>query len=104
MNIKEVLRTNTYITGFIIALVAPVITLLLMIPLIRLIMQVTGNNHFVDNQGILLLGIIPNILFIRYFMVKAQDEKTAKGLMVITAILVILFFMFIHNHSIELPF
>jgi hypothetical protein len=104
MNMKEVLRTNTYITGFIIALVAPVITLLMLIPIIRLIMQVTGNNHFVDNQGILLLGIIPNILFIRYFMVKVQDEKTAKGLTVITTILVILFFMFIHNHSFELPF
>jgi hypothetical protein len=104
MNIKSFVRSNTYSTGFIIALLVPAITLLLLIPFIRLIMQISDNNHFIDNQGILLLGIVPNILFIRYFMVKAQDEKTAKGLTVITTIFVILFFIFIHNHTFEFPF
>ena len=77
---------------------------MLLVPLFRLIMKVSGNNHFVDNQGILLLSIIPNILLIRYFIVKTHDEKTSKGLLFVSTVLVILFFIFIHNHPFEFPY
>ena len=104
MNVRTILRTNTYITGIIIALTAPIITLILLVPIFRLIMQVSGNNHFVDNQGILLLSVVPNILLIRYYIVKAQDEKTGKGLLAASMVLVVLFFIFVHNHPFEFPF
>jgi hypothetical protein len=104
MSIRNLLRTNTYVTGIVIALLSPAITELMLIPVFRILMQLTGNNHFINNQGILLLSVVPNILFIRYFIVKAHDEKTIKGLVVITTALIILFFVFIHNHPFEFPF
>ena len=103
MNFRNILRSNTYLTGIAIAMIAPVITLILLVPIFRLIMQLSGNNHFVDNQGVLLLSIVPNILLIRYFTVKAHDENTGKGLVAVSLVLVILFFMFIHNHPFEFP-
>lgn len=104
MSIKNFLRANTFISGAIIALVTPLITLVILVPLIRLIMQLSGNNHFTDNQGILLLSIVPSILLVRYYLVKAQDLNTAKGMVAITTGLVILFFIFVHNHPFEFPF
>lgn len=104
MNIKSILNNDNYIAGLVIGLFAPLFTLVLLLPLIRLIMYLTGNNHFVDNQGILLLCIIPNILILRYLFVKKNHEKSIKSLIALSALLVILFFAFVHNHPFEFPF
>jgi len=104
MNFRNFLRANTFTSGIIIALVTPALTLILLVPLFRLLMHLTGNNHFTDNQGILLLSIVPNILLMRYFLIKVHDENTAKALLAVSTGLVILFFIFIHNHPFEFPF
>jgi hypothetical protein len=103
MNIKSILNNDTYISGLIIGFLSPLVTLVLLVPLFRLIMYLSGNNHFVDNQGILLLSIIPNILILRYLFLKAHHEKSVKSLVALSTLLVILFFAFVHNHPFEFP-
>ncbi|NVO20469.1 MAG: hypothetical protein HXX13_12275 [Bacteroidetes bacterium] len=104
MNLRKLLRSNTYLTGILIGIISPIPTIAILALLFRLIMHLTGNHTFIDDRGILLLGIVPDILLIRYFLIKANDEKTARSLVFVTAVLVILFFMFIHNQPFNLPF
>lgn len=103
MDLKRIFRNNSYLAGIIQGIVFPLITLAIILPLFRWIVHVTGNNHITDNNGILLLSFVPNFILLRYQMIKMDNEKTGKGLMVISALLIFFFFMFIHNRSFEFP-
>ena len=103
MEIKQLFRTNSYLPGIIQALLLPVLSTALLLPLFRLLIHLTG-FQFIEDSGILLLSSIPNLLLMRYYLVKAQLEKTGRGMIVVTALEIFLFFAFIHGHPFTFPF
>ncbi len=102
MEIKKLFEINSYLSGFIQALLMPALGTALLLPFFRLLIRLTG-SHFIDDSGILLLSIIPNLLVMRYYIIKAGLENTGRGIIVVTLILVVLFFAFIHGHSFAFP-
>jgi hypothetical protein len=89
------IKKDKYINGIIMAILLPVITSCLVLPAGRLL-------TFFDSN-ILLLSLIPNLLFMRYYIVKAQFERTGKGILIITVLLMAAYFIFAHGHPFNLP-
>jgi hypothetical protein len=103
MSLKTFLRSDTYFTGIILALILPILSALLILPAGRIIIASSKSLHFFDS-GLFLLCLIPNLLFMRYFMVRVKEEKTGKALLALTVLLILLFFIFVHGHPFNLPF
>lgn len=102
MKIKEVFSRDSYLHGALLALLVPVLAILIIIPAGRLVLMTTESLSFYDS-GILLLCLIPNLLLMRFFMVKAKLERTGKSILGITVILIMLFFIFVHKHPFNFP-
>lgn len=102
MKIKEIFSRDSYFHGILLAMLVPVIAILIVIPAGRMILMSSERLSFYDS-GILLLCLIPNLLFMRYFIVKAKLEKTGKAILGITVILMLLFFIFVHKHPFNFP-
>ncbi len=103
MSIKSFLKSDGYLNGIIIALIIPCVSVLVFIPIGRLIMTSFRMTNLFDSN-LLLLCLIPNLLIMRYFMVKAKLEKSGRAILGITVIMMACFFVFIHGKPFNLPF
>ena len=104
MSIKDWLKKDELSLGVLIGLVIPLPVAVIFAVLVRLI-QI--NFHILSNTRItdmLLLGVGANLLIMRYYIVKLKFENTAKGLMIVSFIIVLLFFLFLKNRTLTLPF
>lgn len=102
--IKIWLKSNNFITGAILGLIIPVPTALvfaLMIRLIQINFQFLTRVRMAD---LFLLGLAVNLLVMRYYIRKLKLENTGKGILVVTFALVAVFFIFLANSNIVLPF
>jgi len=102
--IKTWLKSNNFITGAILGLIIPVPTALvfaLMIRLIQINFQFLTRVRMAD---LFLLGLAVNLLVMRYYIRKLKLENTGKGILVVTFALVAVFFIFLANSNIVLPF
>jgi len=102
--IKTWLKSNNFITGAILGLIIPVPTALvfaLMIRLIQINFQFLTRVRMAD---LFLLGLAVNLLVMRYYIRKLKLENTGKGILVVTLALVAVFFIFLANSNIVLPF
>jgi len=103
MSITRFLKSDNIINGILLGLVIPLLTALIVIPAGRLAMSVSENLSFFDS-ALFLLCLIPNLLLMRYYLVRAKLEKTGKSILGVTVILILLFFIFVHGHPFNLPF
>lgn len=102
MALKSFLRSDKYTTGIVLSLVLPILSALIVIPAGRLVLASSRNLSFFDS-GLFLLCLIPNLLFMRYYMVRVKEEKTGKALLGLTVVLIMLFFIFVHGHPFNIP-
>lgn len=103
MNLKSFLRSDQYTTGIVLAVILPVLAALIIIPVGRIVIASGKNISFFDSN-LFLLCLIPNLLFMRYYMVKVKEERTGKALLGLTVLQIMLFFIFVHGHPFNLPF
>jgi len=104
MAIKNWLKKDEISFGALIALVIPLPVALLFATLLRLV-QISF--HILENTRItdmLLLGVGVNLLIMRYYIIKLKFENTAKGIIIVSFIEIILFFLFLKNSTLTLPF
>lgn len=102
MALKSFLRSDKYTTGIVLSLILPILSALIVIPAGRLVLASSRNLSFFDS-GLFLLCLIPNLLFMRYYMVRVKEEKTGKALLGLTVVLIMLFFIFVHGHPFNIP-
>ncbi|MDO9511183.1 MAG: hypothetical protein Q7J34_05455 [Bacteroidales bacterium] len=79
------LNKDTWITGIFLAVT---VWLIVFYPAILLWPTVSGQTE-ADMVKAGLLASIPNIVLMRYFFVKKKHDKTAKGMLTVTFILII---------------
>jgi len=104
MAIKDWLKKDEISLGLLIGLLIPVPVAVLFAVLLRLV-QI--NFHILENTRItdmLLFGVGVNILIMRYYIIKLKFENTAKGLIIVSFIIILLFFLFLKNSTLTLPF
>ena len=104
MSINNWLKKDELSLGVLIGLVAPLPVAVLFAVILRLIqinIHILGNTRITD---MLLLGVGTNLLIMRYYIIKLKFENTAKGLIIVSFIIILLFFIFLKNNTLTLPF
>lgn len=104
MELKKWLNRDKLSLGLLLGMLIPVPVALIFAVLVRLIQVnflILGEIRLVN---MLLLGIAVNIVLMRYYILKLNFISTAKGLILVSGILVLIFFLFLKNSNIALPF
>jgi hypothetical protein len=102
--LKNWLMNDKISLGLILGLIIPIPFALLFAVILRLIQvnfYILGRTRIAD---MLLLGLAVNLIVMRYYIVKLKFEKTGKALMVITVLMILMFFIFLKNSNFILPF
>jgi hypothetical protein len=98
------LKQDNFGLGVLIALIIPVPAALIFGGMLRLVQQ---NFHILGTMreaNILLLGAAVNLLVMRYYIIKLKAEKTGKGILLLTVIMILSFFLFLKNTNFAFPF
>ena len=86
------LKKDQYATGIIIGLILPIISFALVYLLNLALIKLSLASYYLELKSHFLLSIAVNVLPIRYYFVNLKFEKTGRGVLLITFILVMLFF------------
>lgn len=101
---KKWLNNDEYSLGIILGLIIPFPVTFIFTILLRVVQKYLHTFSTVRDMDMLLLGLAVNLIVMRYYLTKRKFEKTGKGLLVLTVVLIILFLIFLKNSSITFPF
>lgn len=104
MSITKWLKQDKLANGLIIGLIIPVPAALFFGALLRLVQY---NLHYLESVrdiDIILLGVALNLIVMRIYIVKYKSENTGKGILILTVIMILLFFIFLKNSNFAFPF
>lgn len=91
--IANTIRKDSYALGAFIALVSPMLTLIVLYYFFMFV-SVLADLRPYQIDRFYLLSITANLFLMRYYLVGLKRDKTGKSILVVTFILVILFFYF----------
>jgi hypothetical protein len=101
--LKKWLNKDEYSLGVILGLIIPVPATFIFLALLRLFQNYLHAFTNVRDMDMLLLGFAVNLVVMRYYLTKRKFDKTGKGLLVLTVVLIIMFLIFLKNSSITFP-
>ncbi len=101
--LKKWLDNDEYSLGILLGLIIPVPAAFIFILILRLFQYNLHAFVNVRDMDMLLLGFAVNLIVMRYYLSKRKFEKTGKGLMVLTVVLIISFLIFLKNSSFTFP-
>ena len=104
MSIKNWLQNDKISIGLLLGLFIPVPAAFVFAVLLRIVQVnflVLGEVRLIN---MLLLGIAINIVVMRFYILKYKLIDTAKGILISTLVIVLLFFLFLKNSNFFLPF
>ncbi len=91
-NFVDKLRRDSMPMGLFIGFICPAICFGLLYAIITLVQHQTGALNM-DRmiQKLILLSVIPNVLLLRYYLVKLKYDLTGRGILVVTFAIAMLF-------------
>lgn len=91
-NFVDKLRRDSMPMGLFIGFICPAICFGLLYAIITLVQHQTGALNM-DRmiQKLILLSVIPNVLLLRYYLVKLKYDLTGRGILLITFAIALLF-------------
>ncbi len=98
------LKNDKISLGVLIGLIIPVPVALFFAVILRLVQinfHILARTRMTD---MLLLGLAVNLVVMRYYFLKLKFENTGKGIMIVTLIIILAFFLFLKNSNLSLPF
>lgn len=98
MNIKSaVINRDSYLSGFIIGILLPVVAFGVFYMLDALIQRLFHLDHLLKASNLALLAIAMNMLALRYYLVKAKFERTGMSIMGLTFVMGVLYFVVVQG-------
>jgi len=91
--LKKILNHDSYPFGVLLSIVSPVVFLYIMFYFIRFLSGVLHFRNY-EIQELYLLGLVINLLWIRYYLVSAKLLKTGHSVIVMSFVEMVLFFIF----------
>lgn len=92
--IRRFLEQNSFLLGITMGIIIPCITFcLLYLFLVLLPIIFIQKSQLIKSSTLLLLSIFPNALIMRFYLLKLQLDKTGRGIMLTTFVLIILYFI-----------
>ncbi|MBP5650064.1 MAG: hypothetical protein IKO62_01905 [Bacteroidales bacterium] len=91
-NFVDKLRKDSMPMGLFIGFICPAICFGLLYAIITLVQHQTGALNM-DRmiQKLILLSVIPNVLLLRYYLVKLKYDLTGRGILLVTFAIAMLF-------------
>lgn len=99
----KLIKNDSYLSGLLLAIILPLLSAVLVVPAGRAVLYMSKNMTFFDSN-LLLLCLIPNLLFMRYYIVRINFEKTGRGILILTVAMMAAYFIFAHGHPFNVPF
>ena len=91
-NFVDKLRRDSMPMGLFIGFICPAICFGLLYAIITLVQHQTGALNMERMiQKLILLSVIPNVLLLRYYLVKLKYDLTGRGILVVTFAIAMLF-------------
>lgn len=91
-NFVDKLRKDSMPMGLFIGFICPAICFGLLYAIVTLVQHQTGALNM-DRmiQKLILLSVIPNVLLLRYYLVKLKYDLTGRGILLVTFAIALLF-------------
>ncbi len=91
-NFVEKLRRDSLPMGLFIGFICPAIFFGILYAVITLVQHQTGALQM-DRmvQKLILLSVVPNVLILRYYLVKLKYDLTGRGILLVTFVIAMLF-------------
>ena len=91
-NFVDKLRKDSMPMGLFIGFICPAICFGLLYAIITLVQHQTGALNMDSMiQKLILLSVIPNVLLLRYYLVKLKYDLTGRGILLVTFAIAMLF-------------
>jgi len=88
------LKKDSMILGVIMGLLLPLITYFILNKGIFLTKEIFDLDSFISNNKLMLISIFINLFTLRYYFVTLKYEKSGRGILLVTFIYIIAYFMF----------
>lgn len=95
------LKKDHYVFGIAIGVLTPVLVFVLIFGINYLLLMMGVAKGYIDLQDHLLVSLFGNLIPIRYYFVNLTFDKTGRGVLLVTFVIVMLFFAFkdtLFNH------
>lgn len=91
-NFIDKLRRDSLPMGLFIGFVCPAILFGILYAIVVIVQQQTGALNIEKMiQKLILLSVIPNVLLLRYYLVKLKYDLTGRGILLVTFAIAMLF-------------
>ena len=90
----NVLKKDHYLFGLIIGIALPVFVFGAILLFNLILMQIGVAHFYLDLETHILISFFANLLPIRYYFVNLTFDKTGRGVLLITFVVILLFFIF----------
>ncbi|MEI6062518.1 MAG: hypothetical protein WCR72_17585 [Bacteroidota bacterium] len=104
MQLKKWLNNDKLSLGLLLGLIIPMPVGILFAVFFRFIQTQFLVMGWVRITDMLLFGPAASIIVMRYYIIKLKYVNTAKGILILTVIMILAFFFFLKNSTFILPF
>ena len=87
------LKRDDFLLGGILGLVLPGLAFLLIFGIHSLLVRISGNPRLLEISTMVLISIFVNLFSLRYYLVNLKYDKTGRGILMVTFVLAIVFFV-----------
>lgn len=84
---------NAYWFGILLGIAAPLLVFIILYGALQLYHELAVAQDLIDTSNLQLLSTVVNLFFIRYYFVSKKYEDTGRGILLVTFIYVIAFFI-----------
>ena len=91
--IPETLKKDSWGLGIVIGFVAPSLLFGLLTLINLLTKSTTGHDLLIKSSTVQLISIFVNLFSLRYYLLKLQFDKTGRGILLITFVFAITYFI-----------
>ncbi len=88
------LRTDTIWMGIILGTLLPAIAFAIFYLIGIGLDQASGKEHVLKLQTLILISVFTNLFTLRYYLIKLKYDRTGRGILLMTFILTMIYFLF----------
>ena len=89
----EIIKKDQFIFGMLIGLFLPIVLFFLILLLNYILLQMGVAKFYLNLEAHILISMFGNLLSIRYYFVNLTFEKTGRGVLLVTFVVILLFFI-----------
>ena len=90
---KNILKRDSMIVGVVVGFVCPAILFGILYFISRHFAQ-AGQDYLIKLPTLMLVSVFPNLFTLRHYLLKLKLDKTGRGILLITFVFAIFYFVF----------